>query len=53
MKKVGTFLLAIIFSAALFTGCADAQADEVYDHVVPEKTNKGDNSAHQGGPGGG
>lgn len=53
MKKLGSFLLAIIFSVVLFTSCADAQADEVYDHIVPEKTNRGDNSGHQGGPGGG
>jgi len=52
MKKLGSFLLAVIFAGAVLTSCADAQADEVYDNIVPEKTNNGRAIDHQtSGPG--
>lgn len=52
MKKLGSLLLAVLFAGTLLTSCADAQADEIYDNVVPEKTNHGEESDHQtSGPG--
>lgn len=52
MKKLGSLLLAVIFAGTLLTSCADAQADEIYDNVVPEKTNQGEENKHKtSGPG--
>lgn len=53
MKKLGSLMLAVIFAGTILTSCADAQADEIYDNVVPEKTEYGStNGGHQGsGPG--
>ncbi|WP_422358684.1 hypothetical protein [Reichenbachiella sp.] len=52
MKKLGSLLLAVIFAGSLLTSCVDAQADEIYDNVVPEKTSEGENSSHKTtGPG--
>ncbi|MEP3387119.1 MAG: hypothetical protein ABJO02_02970 [Reichenbachiella sp.] len=53
MKKLGSLLLAVIFVGTILTSCVDAQADEIYDNVVPEKTEVGDGSTgHQtSGPG--
>ncbi|MEO9966535.1 MAG: hypothetical protein ABJF11_12135 [Reichenbachiella sp.] len=52
MKKLGSLLLAVIFASTVFTSCVDAQADEIYDNIVPEKTHDGDGSTHQtSGPG--
>lgn len=47
MRKLGSFLLAVIFSTVVLSSCADAQADEIYDNVVPEKTQDGDGTEHQ------
>lgn len=52
MKKLGSLLLALIFATTIFTSCVDAQADEIFDNVVPEKTNDGNGSSHgTSGPG--
>lgn len=52
MKKLGSLLLAVLFAGTLLTSCADAQADEIYDNVVPEKTTQGDDGSHKTtGPG--
>ncbi|WP_420581434.1 hypothetical protein [Reichenbachiella sp.] len=53
MKKLGSLLLAVIFASSLLSSCVDAQADEIYDNVVPEKTEVGNGSTgHQtSGPG--
>lgn len=52
MKKLGSLLLAVIFAGSVLTSCVDAQADEIYDNVVPEKTNNGQTSDHTtNGPG--
>ncbi|MEO9805941.1 MAG: hypothetical protein ABJF04_21965 [Reichenbachiella sp.] len=41
MKKLGSLLLAVIFTSAVFTSCIDAKADEIYDNIVPEKSQDG------------
>lgn len=47
MRKLGSLLLALVFAITVFTSCVDAQADEVYDNVVPEKTQDGEQPGHQ------
>ncbi|UXX78963.1 hypothetical protein N7E81_16540 [Reichenbachiella carrageenanivorans] len=51
MRKLGSLLLAVVFASTLLTSCVDAQADEVYDNVVPEKTNLGDGTGGHDGSG--
>lgn len=51
MRKLGSLLLAVVFASAVLTSCVDAQADEVYDNVVPEKTNLGSNNGEHEGSG--
>lgn len=52
MKKLGSILLVVLFTSAVFTSCVDAQADEIFDNIVPEKTYDGNASGHgTSGPG--
>lgn len=51
MKKLGSLLLAVIFTSAVFTSCVDATAEEVYNDIAPEKTQNG--SVGGGGSGSG
>jgi len=55
MKKLITFLFTVLFVGTMLSGCADAQADEIYNTIVPEKGDDGDaGPGHSGGgPGGG
>ncbi|MEP2023762.1 MAG: hypothetical protein ABJH98_08760 [Reichenbachiella sp.] len=47
MRKLISLLLVVLFLSTIVTSCVDAQADEVYDNVVPEKTQDGDGTDHQ------
>lgn len=48
MKKIASFFFAVLFVGSLLTSCMTAKADEIYENVVPEKSNQGNaNSGHQ------
>lgn len=47
MRKLVSLLLVVLFLSSIATSCSDAQADEVYDNVVPEKTQDGDPTNHE------
>lgn len=47
MKKLGSLLLAVIFAITLLSSCVDAQADEIFDNIVPEKTQDGNTTGHE------
>ena len=52
MRKIVSLLLVVIFASTFITSCVDAQADEIYENIVPEKTKDGENSGHNtSGPG--
>ena len=53
MRKLVSLLLVVLFISTIVTSCVDAQADEVYDNVVPEKTENGSVTGSGGtsGPG--
>lgn len=53
MKKLLSLLLVVLFVSSIATSCSDAQADEIYDNVVPEKTEHGGTTGGGGttGPG--
>ncbi|SMD39077.1 hypothetical protein SAMN04488029_4031 [Reichenbachiella faecimaris] len=47
MRKLVSLLLVVLFLSSIATSCVDAQADEVYDNVVPEKSQDGDATNHE------
>ena len=56
MKKIVSCFFAVLFIGSLLTSCMSAQADEIYENVVPEKSTDGnvENTGHRtGGPTGG